>query len=54
VHVDPEDGEHAAQIAGNGRLAGEQRLDAVLDRDAGGVDLVVEGDRRRRVRSRCG
>ena len=36
--------EHEAQVAGDRRLAREQRLDALLDREVALVDLVVEGD----------
>ena len=44
VEVVVEDREHEAQVDGDRRLAGEERLDALLDREVGGVDLVVEGD----------
>ena len=33
-----------AEVDGNRRLAGQQRLDALLDRDVAAVDLVVEAD----------
>ena len=39
-----QDREHEAQVDGDRSLAGEQRLDAFLDREVGLVDLVVEGD----------
>ena len=32
------------KVRGHRSLAGEQRLDAFLDREVGAVDLVVEGD----------
>ena len=42
VHV--QDREHEPEVAGDGRLPGEQRLDALLDRDIAGIDVVVECD----------
>ena len=44
VEVVVEDGEHEPQVDGDRRLPGEERLDALLDREVGLVDLVVEGD----------
>ena len=42
VHVDH--GEHEPQVDGDGRLACEQRLDAVLDLEIHPIDVVVAGD----------
>ncbi len=39
-----EHGEHEPEIDGDGRLAGEQGLDALREREVSPVDLVVEGD----------
>ena len=39
-----QDREHEAQIARDGRLQREQRLDRALDVEEQAVDLVVEGD----------
>ena len=36
--------EHEPEIGRHRRLAGEERLDPLLDPEVGGVDLVVEGD----------
>ena len=36
--------EHEAEVRRDGRLSGEQILDALFDREVAGVDLVVEGD----------
>ena len=44
VEVHAEHGEHEPQVARDRRLAGEQRLDAGLDREVAAVDLVVEAD----------
>ena len=44
MQVDAQDREDEAQVGGDGRLAREQRLDALLDRDVAAVDLVVEAD----------
>ena len=37
-------GQHESQVDGDGRLAGEQRLDAVLDLEVDAVDGVIAGD----------
>ena len=37
-------GEHEPEIGRDRRLACEQRLDPLLDREVGAVDIVVEGD----------
>ena len=39
-----EDREHEPQVDRDRSLPREQRLDALLDREVGLVDLVVEGD----------
>ena len=44
MEVDPQHGQHEAEIDRDRRLAREQRLDAGLDLDVAPVDLVVEGD----------
>ena len=44
VEVVVEDGENETQVDGDGRLAREQRLDALLDPEIRLVDLVVELD----------
>ena len=42
--VDVQDGEDEPQVDGDGRLTGEELLDALADREVAVVDLVVEGD----------
>ena len=44
VQVDAQHREHEPQVGGDRRLAREQRLHALLDRDVAAVDLVVEAD----------
>ena len=39
-----EDGEHEAQVDGDGRLAGQERLDPFLDPEIDLIDFVVEPD----------
>ena len=39
-----QDPEHEPEVGRDRRLPGEQRLDALLDREVAAVDLVVEGD----------
>ena len=44
MEVDAQHREHEPQVARDRRLAGEQRLDALLDLEVAAVDLVVEAD----------
>ena len=44
VEVDVQHREHQPEVGRDRRLAREQRLDPLLDREVGGVDLVVERD----------
>ena len=44
MQVDAEDGERQPQVARDGRLSREQRLDAFLDARVAAIDLVVERD----------
>ena len=44
VEVHAQHREHEPEVDRDRRLAGEERLDAFLDRDVAAVDLVVEAD----------
>jgi hypothetical protein len=44
MQIDVQHREHEPKVAGDRRLPGEEALDALLDREVGLVDLVVEGD----------
>ena len=44
VEVDVQDREHEPQVGRDRCLTRDQRLDARLDGEVGGVDLVVEAD----------
>ena len=44
VEVDVQHRQHEPKVGRDRRLPGEQRLDPLLDREVGVVDLVVEGD----------